>query len=342
MVKSRRSMPGWWWPVVTAYGVAMLLYLVLWWTTGDRLLPVYLVGYVAHLALPVAFITLPWAVARKRWPTVAVQLACAAGFVWLFGDVFLGSDPDPIPAGAPEVVVMSYNLGSGMAEPDRVVEVVGESGADIVGLVEVAPEVAAALEADLRATFPYQSVYGLGTPGKAVLSKYPILRSDLLWLHPGRPDLRAVLDIDGTEVTVLVAHPFPPSLAKTIVARRPDADAHVSSLLEVLEETQGPVMFLGDLNMTRMHEFYERLEEAGMRDAFRVAGSGPGFTEPLRIEPLVRSGLFFGEMRLVPLFRIDYVWASADWRVADAWVGEDAGSDHLPVLARLALVPEGE
>jgi vancomycin resistance protein VanJ len=38
---------------------------------------------------------------------------------------------------------------------------------------------------------------------------------------------------------------------------------------------------------------------------------------------------------LVPLVRIDYVWYTDDFRATRAWVGPDAGSDHLPVLAEL-------
>jgi endonuclease/exonuclease/phosphatase (EEP) superfamily protein YafD len=37
--------------------------------------------------------------------------------------------------------------------------------------------------------------------------------------------------------------------------------------------------------------------------------------------------------------RIDYIWASPEWLPLDARVGKDAGSDHLPVIAALALRP---
>jgi endonuclease/exonuclease/phosphatase (EEP) superfamily protein YafD len=90
-----------------------------------------------------------------------------------------------------------------------------------------------------------------------------------------------------------------------------------------------------------MHRFSDRLEEAGLRDAYRVAGDGGGFTAPTRLETLARSDLPLGDLPIPPLLRIDYVWVSAQWRVSDAWVGDSAGSDHLPVLARLALAPAG-
>jgi vancomycin resistance protein VanJ len=36
--------------------------------------------------------------------------------------------------------------------------------------------------------------------------------------------------------------------------------------------------------------------------------------------------------------RVDYIWHTPDLVALEAWVGADAGSDHLPVLARLAPV----
>jgi endonuclease/exonuclease/phosphatase (EEP) superfamily protein YafD len=40
---------------------------------------------------------------------------------------------------------------------------------------------------------------------------------------------------------------------------------------------------------------------------------------------------------LIPILRVDYIWLSGELNSMGAWVGEDTGSDHLPVLARLAL-----
>src|SRR5215207_363614 len=186
---SRRRSSVWAWRTADAFGAALLGYLVLWRTTGDRFLLVYVLGFVVHLALPLAFVWLPFAVLTRRWRSVGIEAVCAVAFVWLFGDMFLGRGPDAIPAGATEVTVMTYNLGSGMAGPDQVVRALRESGADIVGLQEVTPEVGTALAAELGGVFPYQVVHPLGTPGKALLSRFPILRNKLLPLNPERPDL---------------------------------------------------------------------------------------------------------------------------------------------------------
>jgi hypothetical protein len=77
MARFRRGSPGspgcaWW--LIDAYGLAMILYLILWRTTDDRLLPVYLLGFVAHLALPAAFVWLPLTLLKRRRASLLIQL----------------------------------------------------------------------------------------------------------------------------------------------------------------------------------------------------------------------------------------------------------------------------
>jgi endonuclease/exonuclease/phosphatase family metal-dependent hydrolase len=316
----------------------MVVYLVLWLTVGDRLWPVFVLGYVAHLALPAAAIVLPLAIYRRRWLSVALEGICAVAFVWLYSDVLLGRDPAPAPQGAPVITVVTYNLGNGLAPPERVVPLLRETGADVVGLQEVNAVTAAALAVDLRDVYPYQTLHGLGIPGKGLLSRYPIVQSDLLELNPGRPDLRAVLDLDGVPVTIVVAHPPPPRLDRTGLRSRPGGAEQLAALIATAETTEGPLILLGDFNLTRMHDGYQRLEGAGLRDVYRAAGRGAGFTSPTRLAKLAERGSPFGRIPLPPLLRIDYVWVSVHWQPLAAWVERDAGSDHRPVVARVALV----
>ena len=100
-----------------------------------------------------------------------------------------------------------------------------------------------------------------------------------------------------------------------------------------------PAVLLGDLNLTARHPVYARLRGAGLRDAFRDAGRGRGATLPMRPghSGRLRRGWRGPRPGPVPLLRVDYVWHTPDLGALDCWVGPDAGSDHLPVLARLAL-----
>ena len=40
---------------------------------------------------------------------------------------------------------------------------------------------------------------------------------------------------------------------------------------------------------------------------------------------------------LVPVARVDYIWYTNSIKSLACWVGEDAGSDHLPVLAKMEI-----
>ena len=83
--------------------------------------------------------------------------------------------------------------------------------------------------------------------------------------------------------------------------------------------------------MTDQSEDYVSLTRVGLTDAFRKAGYGFGFTFPAKSNryPILPD---------FPLFRIDYIWTTRELSVCHAWVGDDAGSDHLPVFADLVWV----
>jgi vancomycin resistance protein VanJ len=167
--------------------------------------------------------------------------------------------------------------------------------------------------------------------------RYPILRNELLELNPGRPDLRAIVDFDGMEITIIVAHPPPPGLRRTGIQPREGTAEQVDALIDIIEETKGPLIVLGDFNVTRLHDAYRRLEDADLRDVYRLVGDGLGYTMPTRFASLAESGSPLGDIPLPPVLRIDYVWISRDWYPVDAWIAEEAGSDHRPVEARLAI-----
>lgn len=238
-----------------------------------------------------------------------------------------------VQTGETTITVMTLNLGDGLVAPNDLVSYIREVGADLVALQEVTPEIAEALATDLQDILPYQVVRDLGIPGKALLSTYPITQSAWLELNPGRPDLLATVDLEGSPIDVLVAHPPPPELDGGIVQPREGTFEQFDRIVEIAAEAEHPFLLLGDLNETSLQPRYRELESIGLQDVFGAVGSGSGLTYPTRIPPLPE--------RLVrPVLRIDYIWASAEWQPLSAFVGDDIGSDHLPVIAHLALADE--
>ena len=78
------------------------------------------------------------------------------------------------------LTVMTYNVGAGLAAPLRLVEVLRQSGADIIGLQELAPEQGAAIADLLGSDYPYHVLHATGIPGKGLLSRYPVRETQLL------------------------------------------------------------------------------------------------------------------------------------------------------------------
>ena len=254
-------------------------------------------------------------------------------------DSHAANDPASPPPGSIPVTTMTYNLGNGLAGPDTLIPMIRGSGADIVALQEVTADIATHLDTDLRDQYPYQISQGLGIEGKALLSRYPILSSEWLEYNPGRPDLRARIDLDGTTIVVIVAHPPPPEFTWSGIQPRPGTEHQMTSLMELIHHTEEPLLLLGDFNITQMHDVYGELEASGLQDTFLVSGNGLGFTMPARMAKLAAVSDTLGQLSIWPAARIDYVWASAAWQPVSAWIGEDAGSDHLPVLATVSLLP---
>src|SRR5438552_1743967 len=98
------------------------------------------------------------------------------------------------------ISVMTFNVGNGLATPARMVALLRQVGADIVGLQEVAVGQAHALERDLSGMYPYQLLTSSGFSGKGLLSRYPLVEGERLSLYPGRPDLKAAVDVGGLKL----------------------------------------------------------------------------------------------------------------------------------------------
>jgi vancomycin resistance protein VanJ len=233
--------------------------------------------------------------------------------------------------------VMTYNVGAGLADPGRLVAVLRQSGADIIGLQELAAAQGEAIAALLADDYPYQTLHPSGIPGKGLISRFPVLESELLDLHPGRPDLRTAIAAPGGAIDVIVAHPPPPRIGRHRVRHAALADQQIRGIAAIA--TRGaPAVLLTDFNRVGWQTAYRQLRQSGLMDAFGTAGRGTGFTLPTRLSHLAYRGHPLGGVPLPPLLRVDYVWHTSHFHTLDSWIGGNAGSDHLPVLAELVRV----
>jgi endonuclease/exonuclease/phosphatase family metal-dependent hydrolase len=227
--------------------------------------------------------------------------------------------------------VLSYNVGNGLAPADRLVHYLYYSGADIIGLQELADDQAQAIEDQLYGAFPYRALHPGGFAGKGLLSKFPIISSESHLFADGRPDLSARLEIDGRETQVIVAHPRPPKVRVTGATFDPITLRQIQEVVRIA--TCGiPSLVLGDFNMTDRQPEHRLLTSAGLIDAFHEVGQNPP-SFPKRVGHPHRFGPRTQNITLPPVIRIDYIWYTREFIARSAGIGRDAGSDHLPVVA---------
>lgn len=323
------------WAIASLYALSLLYYLSLRAIAGDRLWPVALASvFLPWLMFP-ALILLPLALWRRRWATGALLGVSVAVFVWLYGELFLprldlrfGAGPA---SGARPVDLTFMTYNAYRVPADALVKMLRASHADVIGLQELDRQQTAAIARALTDLYPYRVLYlderSHTLSALGLLSRHPIAQYRYFYMSTGRPNIHAALDVEGRDepLAVIVTHPPSPGLGRGGYHIHELADDEITGLIPAAT-TGAPTVLLGDFNTSDQSDLYRPLRDAALVDAFRAAGWGFGFTWPVRL----------GGVPLLPLARIDYIWHTAHFRALEAWVGPDAGSDHLPVLARLA------
>jgi endonuclease/exonuclease/phosphatase (EEP) superfamily protein YafD len=233
----------------------------------------------------------------------------------------------PITA-TPELRVLSWNVYVGRVAIEELVAAFEAYQPDIIALQEADWRMLAD-EAALDERFPYQLITpDVAAPGLAILSRYPILEAGVPQLGGDAFDMPrlmwATLDVNGTAVTVINAHPQPPRLSGASCRfmdcyNRGPRDAQISRMRAFIAErmaTGAPLLVLGDMNVTEREAAYRELA-AGLVDAHRSTGVGMGNSwRPSFIEwPLgmIRIDYMFSHGPLAPVaLTTDCMWRGSD------------------------------
>jgi endonuclease/exonuclease/phosphatase (EEP) superfamily protein YafD len=275
----------------------------------------------------------------RRWRLILWTLPPLLLGLAYFGPLFLPKS-NASPPDARQISVMTFNINSEFGTYD-VLDVIREHQPDVVALTELGAGAAGFLQRRLGDLYPYDALHGAGGHynyfrGQGIFSKYPVIETDY-WryedLAESHGHQRAVIDVDGTPVTIYNVHPWPPmewdgGLSFYVV---PENDAGhretIRRLLERAASETGPVILAGDFNLTDQFAEYADIT-ARYRDSFREAGVGLGNTYPAN------------KGRVPALIRIDYIFHSPHFTALDAAVVyTPTASDHYPLLATLALAP---
>jgi endonuclease/exonuclease/phosphatase (EEP) superfamily protein YafD len=271
-------------------------------------------------AAPALVVLLLLALALRLPLAAAVAVALlAVQLAWLAPR--FSAEPAVTSGSGPRLRVMVANVLAGGATAGAVAAAVREERPDVLALVELTPKLAAALgDTDLPDHLPFQVLDSYPNPGGVGLyARRPLDGGGRLGATH-LPGLRATVELDGGHrVGVFTVHAFPPRPGTTELWRD-----DLETVRAAAAGHPGPLVVVGDFNATADHAGFRALRDAGLRDAHDVRGRG-----------LVRTWPARGP--LPPLLHLDHVLVSADLAVLAVRERPIRGSDHLAVVADLAL-----
>jgi endonuclease/exonuclease/phosphatase (EEP) superfamily protein YafD len=243
-------------------------------------------------------------------------------------------------ATAAQIMILTYNIHNESKRLAPIADVIRKSNADVVALQEITAEAAQYFSTELFDLYPYQAFHPGAFIGQGVISRYP-LRADEYWrnnhLTVALGHQRVEIDFKGNPIVLYNAHPIHPFFTQVGQPFSTELRGkEIDSVLVRAEKDTGPVLLAGDFNMNDQSEDYKRIT-ARYRDIYREVGWGFGFTFPDFAQVNARPAILpFMWMR--PVARIDFIFRSEHWQAVEARVWPSSGgSDHRPVLARLAL-----
>ena len=216
--------------------------------------------------------------------------------------------------GATPLRTLSINLLTHNAAHEKVLQLVRETKPDAVLLLEVNSDWMNALEA-LKAEYPYvQARQREDNFGIALFSRIPLEEVRIEYAPQAEvPFVVARFNASGRTMTLIGAHTLPPATRRYARLR----DQQMGMLASLVRRQEGPVVVIGDLNMTSWSPvFRDFVRAADLRDSRKGFGIQPTWPTD---NPLLR----------IP---IDHCLVSAEVTVVHREVGPNVGSDHFPLI----------
>jgi endonuclease/exonuclease/phosphatase (EEP) superfamily protein YafD len=223
-------------------------------------------------------------------------------------------------AGEARLRVVAANVRYSNRDYKRTLALIAAENPDVLGLLEVTDAWIEGVSR-LGEDYPYRVVRPEdGAHGLALFSRVPI---EELEDSPYREAdqltaIRVRVDLPGTPVILTLAHLIAPTTPNRARVRNRQIRA-IAGMIATDREREHIV--IGDLNTTPWSPHYAALEQAGLTNAAR--GRGYTATWPAILGPLG-----------IP---IDHVLLSPGLHLQQFRSGASFGSDHLPIIADVAL-----
>jgi endonuclease/exonuclease/phosphatase (EEP) superfamily protein YafD len=223
--------------------------------------------------------------------------------------------------------LMTLNLWYLNTDADAVLAAIAHHDPDVLVLQEMASPVRTALRRQLKQSHPH-AAYFFANGHSVIFSKTPI--------HRGRPaaDLAgrqgraaAYLDFAGHEVALFGVHLVSPTREGMIHLNRLES-AELAEAVAAERAAGRLVIVAGDHNFIESTPNAAALHAQHLQTTHDLANpGGRGSTWPQKPDWVAH----------LPGVRIDHIWLDSALTATSHHVGPTAGSDHLPVVADIAL-----
>ncbi len=267
-----------------------------------------------HLTVPLIMISIILLVYRK-WTRGAILMAI--GLISLLTVNFFPETkmPKQVAKGKDSITVVQLNLYYWNKSKGKVVELFRKQKADIVILQEVSRHTKQIIQ-DVEKDYPHRIICPYSNEGAvAVLSRFPKVEGDatgcavrmgLAWIRVlahGRPVSVASIHLDWP-------YPF-------------DQNQQIEAMSKHLKSIPQPVVIAGDFNAAPWSSAVNRVATATNTSVI----GGVRFT--------LKKRIFKGLVSIdLP---IDHILKSQEFTTQKIKVGDEVGSDHLPVISRLVF-----
>lgn len=229
---------------------------------------------------------------------------------------YYGARPPSSPGGEPVLHAVLLNLWFRNGQHERVLRYVRETGPDLAVFLEATPPWRHALQG-LEDVMPFQAHAG----EVLVASRVPLAGLRAVPLPSGNATAIVFrIAADPAGLTVIGTHANWP-LGARIAA---DRNRELGALAAMARSVDGPLLVLGDLNVTAFSPVFHYLLSRG-RLADCAAGRGWHPTWPTWFPPLY--------------VQIDHCLAGPGVFIEHLGTGPAVGSDHLPLEVSFRLTP---
>ncbi|NJL81819.1 MAG: endonuclease/exonuclease/phosphatase family protein [Chloroflexaceae bacterium] len=284
---------------------------------------------------------------QVQYLILVLLLAIALGFtgrrmfilVGLFCVAILGSQilpwyfppPDFLGNSNRDLRILVANVNTQNREFSQVIALTRREKPGLAVFIEVDKSWLEQLDS-LRDLLPYS--FGEANPynlGIVVFSQYPLINPQVEFFGTTQnASITGQVVIANQTLSFVAAHPPPPLKANFFGDRNQQLDA-IGQYLKTVEE---PKLVMGDLNITMWSPYYRRLiKRTGLKNArqgFGILPSWPTQRTYHQVPAAISSFL------LIP---IDHCLVSSGIKVTQIQTGAEIGSDHLPLLVDLKLLP---